>query len=467
MLTPGRIAEGHLAIGETSYNRDMPQPKPTPISRTPAVCRGCTLCCDDVEVARTGGQLVFSEKFCERGRVWFQQQAEAERDSSAGGVRVGGQAAGRTEALPAAAKLLRAARRPLICGLTSLSLAQQQALVQLGQKVGAVVDFDWQEPQLGNSAALQQTGRMTATLGQVAAQADLHLLLEAAPERTHPRLGERLGWAAQPGWRFRTRALLAESDWLGAAQPRTEVVCRDVDELNDLVWWLRALVRAIGDPAGQCPPQWRESLEHLVAAARTARGVALIGGSELARHSDLALQVHQLARELNELGKTWLLLAGEDDNAAGAESVLTWSTGFPRSIDLRPIALGSEQVGGTELFHCAAQWNREEYSAARLLARNESDLVVCCVTARDRDAWLNLPTGLQETLLRLPRVIFYSSEHPLVAGADVAIPMAQVGWDDSGEVVRLDELTLTAPQLVASARSGLEEWVRALLEELP
>lgn len=449
----------------------MQQPKPTPISRTPAVCLGCTLCCDDVELTLAGDQLGFSEKFCERGRTWFRQQATAVRDISAGGIRVGGQAAGRTEALQAAAKLLRESRRPLLCGLTSLSLAQQQVLVQLALQVGAVVDLDWQEPQLGNLAALQQTGRMTATLGQVAAQADLHLLIEASPERSHPRLGERLGWATQAGWRLRTSALFPESDWLNAARPRTELVCRDTDELNDLVWWLRALVRGIGDPAGQCPPHWQGALEQFLSAVRTARGVALIGGSDLGRHPELALQVHQLTRELNELCKTWLLIAGDDGNAAGAESVLTWSTGFPRSIDLRRPALHREKVGSSLLPDGGAQWNREEYSAAKVLGRHQCDFIVCCVTTRDRDVWPDLPAELQETLLRLPRVVFYSLEHslehPLVAGADVAIPMAQVGWDDSGEVVRLDELTLTAPQLVRSGRSSLEEWVRALLKELP
>jgi formylmethanofuran dehydrogenase subunit B len=48
----------------------------------------------------------------------------------------------------------------------------------------------------------------------------------------------------------------------------------------------------------------------------------------------------------------------------------------------------------------------------------------------------------------------------------VAIPIAQVGWDSSGDVVRMDELTLTAPQLVEGKRAGLEELLRELLKEL-
>ncbi|MFN6108921.1 MAG: hypothetical protein ACK493_00950 [Planctomycetota bacterium] len=438
-----------------------------PISRTPAVCLGCTLLCDDVTIAISErGEIHCSEQCCARGIDWFLREAAAERQSVASGIRCGGEPATQGAAIQRAAEMILAARSPLICGLTSASLAEQQALVKLALQTGAVIDLDWHAPQTGNLVALQHTGRITATLGQVAAQADLCLLIEAAPERTHPRMGERFAWQRSSGWRFRTDDLSVESAPGLEAPALTELVCSSADELNDLIWWLRAFVRGIGDPAQQCPPGWKEAFDQFLVAVRTARGVAVVGGAALAGQPALALQVHQLVRELNEWCKTWLLLASEDRNAAGAESVLTWSTGFPRCVDLRGNNPDEAPARNGRIGKGEARWSRTEFSAAKLLAGNECDLLICCLTAEEEIAWPNLPTALREALLGLPRIVFYSSDHPLVAGADVAIPVAQVGWDSSGDLIRLDELTLTAPRIIASERLGLEGLVADLLEEL-
>ena len=425
---------------------------PTPLTkRTPAVCLGCTLCCDDVALSLTNRELQFSEQFCEQGAEWFRRQAAAEQATSAVGMQIAGRVATRSAAIRAAAELIRDSRSPLIVGLGWRSLAEQQALMNLALQTRALIDVDWRQPEAGNLAAFQHTGRVTATLGQVAVQASLHLLIEAAPERTHPRLYERLGWDQQSGWRFRTRTLEVGRELAAGTPARAEVICDDALALNDLIWWLRAFARGLEDPGRQCPPQWQQSLEQFLADVRTARGVAVIGGSELGKHPELTLQVHQLVRELNELCKTWLLLTAADGNTAGAESVLTWSAGFPRSIDLRS---------------GHAEWNRTEFSAAELLARQEPDLVLCCLAADDASAWEKLTSEVRARLLKLPRIVFYSGEHPLVTGAEVAIPIAQFGWDSSGDVVRMDELTLTAPQLVEGKRAGLEELLRELLKEL-
>ncbi|MFO0264442.1 MAG: hypothetical protein ACK53V_22670, partial [Planctomycetota bacterium] len=126
-----------------------------PISRTPAVCLGCTLLCDDVTIAISErGEIHCSEQCCARGIDWFLREAAAERQSVASGIRCGGEPATQGEAIQRAAEMILAARSPLICGLTSASLAEQQALVKLALQTGAVIDLDWHAPQTGNLVAL-------------------------------------------------------------------------------------------------------------------------------------------------------------------------------------------------------------------------------------------------------------------------------------------------------------------------
>jgi hypothetical protein len=54
----------------------------------------------------------------------------------------------------------------------------------------------------------------------------------------------------------------------------------------------------------------------------------------------------------------------------------------------------------------------------------------------------------------------------LVEEARVSIPVGQVGWDVSGDVLRMDELTLTAPRLAEPARFGLANLFEQLEKQL-
>jgi formylmethanofuran dehydrogenase subunit B len=434
------------------YNRGM---SPTPATRrpslSPAVCLGCTLCCDDVGVSCSPGKLTFSENTCTRGRAWFQRQADAFHERGQGACRIGGREAGLESALEAAAELLRLARNPLVCGLSHLSVQEQQAAVRLAVQLRGQIDLGWEENRDGNLRALQQTGRMTATLGQVELQSSAFLIVEAAPELTHPRMFERLGWSRQRGWRIRSADLPAGKLSQVSVGAVTEIVCSNLSELNELIWLLRCKVMGkLELPAG-IPGQWRQLVEEIVSTARAARGLTLVGGSRLDGAPELSLGVHLLTRELNEICKAWLLLANEQENAGGAESVLTWSSGFPRAVSLK--------TG-------EPNWNREEYSAANLIRNGDVDCLIACVPASDSTASDAVFIDLRQPLRSIPRIVFHCGGHPLVEDARVSIPVGQVGWDVSGEILRMDELTLTAPRLAEPARLGLANLFEQLEKQL-
>lgn len=428
---------------------------PPPSSRrapaTPAVCLGCTLCCDDVSICCSPGKLSFSENLCSRGRVWFQRQADAFFERGQGACRIEGREAGLESALEAAAKLLRSARNPLVCGLSHLSVQEQQAAVRLAVQLRATIDVGWGENRDGNLRSLQQTGRMTATLGQLELQSSAFLLVEAAPELTHPRMFERLGWSQQQGWRIRSADLPCGTFSQTSRDAIAEIVCSDLRQLNELIWLLRSQVTGKLELPLGIPGEWRQLVDEVVSTARAASGLALIGGSRLNGAPELSLGVHQLTRELNEICKAWLLLANDDENASGAESVLTWSSGFPRAVSLKT----GEPT-----------WNREEYSAANLIRNGDIDCVIACVPASDSTAFDVISRDLPQSLRSIPRIVFHCGAHPLVEEARVSIPVGQVGWDVSGDVLRMDELTLTAPRLAEPARFGLANLFEQLEKQL-
>ena len=409
-----------------------------------------------MSVSCSPGKLEFSENTCSRGKAWFQQQADAFHERGQGACRIGGREAGLESALEAAAELLRLARNPLVCGLSHLSVQEQQAAVRLAVQLRGQIDLGWDENRDGNLRALQQTGRITATLGQVELQSSAFLLVEAAPELTHPRMFERLGWSGQRGWRIRSADLPVGNFPETSQGSITELVCADRKQLNELIWLIRARVSGTLELPPGIPGQWRQLIDEVVATARTARGLTLVGGGHLNAEPDLALGVHQLTRELNEICKAWLLLATEQENAGGAESVLTWSSGFPRAV--------SWKTGSPD-------WNREEYSAAKLLRTGEIDCLIACVPASESTASAstrgNVISGdLPQSLHTIPRIVFHCGAHPLVEGAQVSIPVGQVGWDVTGDVLRMDDLTLTAPRLAEPARFGLANLFEQLEKQL-
>jgi formylmethanofuran dehydrogenase subunit B len=328
---------------------------------------------------------------------------------------------------------------------------EQQAAVRLAVQLRATIDVGWGENRDGNLRSLQQTGRMTATLGQLELQSSAFLLVEAAPELTHPRMFERLGWSQQQGWRIRSADLPCGTFSQTSRDAIAEIVCSDLRQLNELIWLLRSQVTGKLELPLGIPGEWRQLVDEVVSTARAASGLALIGGSRLNGAPELSLGVHQLTRELNEICKAWLLLANDDENASGAESVLTWSSGFPRAVSLKT----GEPT-----------WNREEYSAANLIRNGDIDCVIACVPASDSTAFDVISRDLPQSLRSIPRIVFHCGAHPLVEEARVSIPVGQVGWDVSGDVLRMDELTLTAPRLAEPARFGLANLFEQLEKQL-
>src|ERR1035438_7937571 len=99
----------------------------------------CTVCgcvCDDLRITVDQGRVVRAEGACKLAEPWFlaqetKQPAAAEMD---------GRPVPLDAALDRAAAILKAARSPLIYGLSRSSTEGQQAAVALADRLGATID---------------------------------------------------------------------------------------------------------------------------------------------------------------------------------------------------------------------------------------------------------------------------------------------------------------------------------------
>ena len=141
----------------------------------------------------------------------------------------------------------------------------------------------------------------------------------ADPATTHPRLLERLRLPG-PG---RELVVVDERRTATAAQADAFLELpadRDVEAL----WTLRALVHEAPDPGAVEP-----ALGELAGRLPGCHNGAIL---HRVRGHVKALALHALVRDLSRVTHVVALLLRLEGNAAGAEDVLAWQTGYPAAV---------------------------------------------------------------------------------------------------------------------------------------
>lgn len=377
-----------------------------------AACLACGCLCDDIALVVEGDRVVAAENACPAGAAWFlADHARADLPPAA----IDGRPATVDDALDRAAAILRAARAPAVLGLGWTGIDTQRAAVALADRLGARVDLGH---DVGPTLAFQRVGRVTATLGEVRARADLVLFWDCDPLTTHPRHWGR--YSVDPPGRFvpdgragrvvavvddgRPNATVAQADHHG-------IISRD--EHFSALWTLRAIVRgeAIED----------DRLRGIADVLLRARyGAVFVGPGAWSQAEAEALAL--LVRDLNGDGRRFVLLdLGGPANAAGAEAVLTWQTGSPLGVDFGP---------GVPRFLAASGVGLASIDAALVVADGPD-------------------STLLDGLAGIPAVLLAPDATARPAG--VAIRTATPGIDAPGAVARADGPWLPLRPALAAA----------------
>jgi formylmethanofuran dehydrogenase subunit B len=399
----------------------------------PATCGGCGLVCDDITaVVGEGGGLERLLRTCPLGDAWF-----AERVASAPPpARVDGREAGLEEALDHAAEVLARARAPLVYGLGETTCETQRAAVALAEAIGAVIDPAGALLDGASGFAYQELGASTATLGDVRDRAEVVVVWRADPATTHPRLFERL---RLPG---ADRELVVVDTQRTATAERADTFLelppdRDVEAL----WTLRALVRdePVADASDPDP-----RLGELAARLRRCDNGAIL---HHVRGHLAALALHALVRDLSRVAHVVAVTLRRESNAAGAQDVLTWQTGYPGAVSF---ATGYPRA------------NPGELTAAAVLERGEADAALVVGS----DPLEHLPPAAGERLRSIPVVSVDGRETATAGVARVAFRTAAPGVHRSGVVHRLDGVPVPLRAVLQSSRPSDEEVLGAIAERV-
>jgi formylmethanofuran dehydrogenase subunit B len=333
--------------------------------------------------------------------------------------------------------------------LNLLSVSAQGKAVALGRGLRALVDV-----RLGNQGrqagfAFQQSGRVTATLGEVRQRADVILFWNADPGESHPRLLERFCAGAKK-WIF----LQSGKSGVGAAAKTDDGIQRrwlDWGPERRDRFLASLLVDGLQSPAEDTRPssrddwgdeeeQLRNDLEHaryLTVFYRSGDGTGPI---------DTEFQsLTRSVREMNGPRRAVLIPLRGDDNGQGAENALAAECGFGMAVDF---ASGFARSHWLEL------------SASSALQRGEVDVAMVFVDHRTR--WQELQHWSPQTKW----LIWHTDQAHRWNGAAVSIPMSVLGIDQPGDATRNDDFLIPVDCLQGSARGNPDELLSQMLQEL-
>ena len=400
-----------------------------PSHERPATCGGCGLVCDDITaVVGDDGGLERLDRTCPLGDAWFKDRVAVVPPLA----RVDGREAALEDALDEAAAILGGARAPLVYGLGQTSCEAQRTAVALAEAIGAIIDPAAPLLDGASGLAFQARGASTATLGDVRDRADVVVVWRADPIATHPRLLERL---RLPGAN-RELVVVDERRTATAAQADTFVelpASRDVDAL----WTLRALV-------SEAPVASEPALDDLAARLRGCRSAAIL--HHISGHVE-ALGLHALVRALCQVTHAVAVTLRHEGNAAGAEDVLAWQTGYSSAVSF---ASGHPRS------------NPGELSAATVLARGEADAALVVGS----DPLEHLPPPAAERLRAIPIVSIDARATTTADASRVAFTTAAAGVHRPGVVHRLDGVPVPLRALLASSRPSDDEVLGAIAGRL-
>ncbi len=295
-------------------------------------CLGCGCGCDDISVTVRDGRIVDAGPACPVGRAWFGD------GSVPWEVLQAGKPAALEQALAEAASILTKPRgRQLVYLGPDITAQAQRTAVALADLLGAAVDSATSEAAAGGLLAAQRRGRATATLGEIRNRGDVLLFWGVDPDRRYPRFLSR--YALEPrgtqvpngrAGRFVIAVNIGADT--GPAEADVAITLEPSEEIAAL-----SLMRAavLDRPARDPSPNLARAIG-LISRLTSARYAVLIHDAEPTAGPRNPLRVEgliALTQALNGPTRAALSSLRAGGNRAGAESVLTWQTGYPFAVD--------------------------------------------------------------------------------------------------------------------------------------
>ena len=445
-------------------------------------CTACGCVCDDLSLTVERDRIVEMIGACELARPWLSLQNAVERPVA----ERRGQPVAWDDAIREAASVLRAARYPVIYGLSRSSTDGQRAAVALADALGANIDTTASEGHATSLLALQAAGESTCSLGEVRNRADLVLFWGADPVTTHPRHLERYSlWPKGqfvPEGRAGRTLVVVDSERTSTAEMADVFLQIPRGRDFEALWTLRMLLRgglsspplskgrtgggnevAASFPVCTPPvlPLERGGEKTLTTtlpldalcdlAERLQRcryGVAFFGYG-LARQALGHRVVEALLRlttDLNAFTRFSVRRLRMAGNVSGADNVLCWQTGFPFSVNFS---------------RGYPRYDPGEYSAAEILARGEADAALFVGCARVD----SFPNAAREHLARIPTILLDHAAAQPCWSPTLRFTTAVYGVHRAGTAYRMDDVPIPLRSVLTTEYPTDGDVLRAIQKE--
>lgn len=388
-------------------------------------CLGCGCACDDIAVVLDGTRISEARNACPLGVQWF-------GDGSLPGAIVDGNSAAIEEVLREIATLLRSARAPLVYLAPDLTCEAQGAAIAIADQLHAFVDGVTSSTAADGILAAQRRGRASATLGEIRNRADVIVFWAVDPARDYPRFQSRyapdpVGLHLPQGRRDRTVIAVDVGDQRGPDDADVRIQMTAAEEELFLASLRASLAgRTLGDQS------LIARVTELATRLNRARYSAIVVDAELlpvAPHGRADALI-ALTQSLNTSTRCALSIMRAGGNRSGADTVLTWQTGFPMAVDF------SRGV---------PRYQPDDATLPRL-ARGAIDAVLLIGNARA------IPSAVTSALRGVRTVAIgpRASQSPISTG--IRIDTGVAGIHESGMAFRMDDVPIPVRSVLPTPR---------------
>jgi formylmethanofuran dehydrogenase subunit B len=393
-------------------------------------CLGCGCSCDDVTITVRENRIVDAAPVCPVGKAWLGDGQVPARILSQG------RPVTLEQALSDAAAVLTRHSPCLIYLAPDLTSQAQRTAVAVADLLKAGVDCATSSTAATGLLTTQRRGRAGATLGEIRNRGDVFLFWGVNPTRRYPRFLER--YALEPAGTHvpqgrRGRQVISvsigedqsleDADLTFTIEPQNEIATLSLMRAAVLGHEFSGSVNGAGLA--------REVASRLI----RARYAVIVHDSEPTPEQRNPLRVEALVgltQALNAPTRAALCSLRAGGNQVGAESVMTWQTGYPFAVDFRR-GFPRFDPGGRGMMLLS----RQAYRSALIAGSPQLD-------------------DLPESLSQINPVVIGPRASEVSFKTQVAVDTGVGGIHDSGTAYRMDEVPLRLRPVLNHPRSAAE-----------
>ena len=404
-------------------------------------CTGCSLLCEDIELALKTGAITQAKNLCRKGQGHF-QALFTERTRP----MIDGQEVSLDEAIGKAAEILKTANLPLLYGWSNSALEAQAVGIDLAKKLGATID-DTSSFCQGILMERVLTGKMpTCTLDDVRNYADTSVFWGADPSNSHPRHLSR--FAYYPRGEKRQKSYEEERTCIAVdvRKSATARLCsnyyfrlapgQDAEFIEAILAVLEGKIPKFGDK--------KRMIELGTILRKTEYGVIFPGLGMVYSLQEKMDLLEKLVIKLNEITTFKVIPMVGHYNMRGFNQLLLDRTGFINRVSFKD---GAASHGPESSMIAAAK-------------RCDAALVI------GSDPLCALPFATARALAKVPLIAIDPRRSLTTDAAKVVIPSAIYGLEAGGTAIRMDGVKIAFEPAIKSDLLSDEQVLTRIMEAI-